>query len=113
MQDTSLSEAASALATTGAVRITGPFRRVEQAWSKAREVVDGATGDEPPLAIIGDFVLPPADRPPNRDFQTLHFDFGLPLIPVMPVDVAGSPPCTLRPESGRAPRRHDLCRFAH
>jgi len=88
MQDTSLSEAASALATTGAVRITGPFRRVEQAWSKAREVVDGATGDEPPLAIIGDFVLPPADRPPNRDFQTLHFDFGLPLIPVMPVDVA-------------------------
>ncbi len=68
MQDTSRSEAVSALATIGVVRITGPFARVEQAWSEAREVVDRATGDEPPLAMIGDFVLPPADGPVSRDF---------------------------------------------
>ena len=38
--------------------------------------------------MIGDFVVPPVDGPPTRDFQTLHFDFGLPLDPVGPADVA-------------------------
>ena len=30
---------------------------------------------------------------PEREFQTLHFDFGLPLVPVVPDDVAVSPLC--------------------
>lgn len=38
--------------------------------------------------VIGDFVVPPADGPPSRDFQTLHFDFGLPLVPVVSGAVA-------------------------
>ncbi len=38
--------------------------------------------------VLGDFVIPPRDGPPSRDFQTLHFDFGLPLVPVLPADVA-------------------------
>lgn len=38
--------------------------------------------------MVGDFVVPPVEGPPSRDFQTLHLDFGLPLIPVVPADVA-------------------------
>lgn len=40
------------------------------------------------LALIGDFVLPPPDGPPSRGFQTLHFDFGVPLDPKSTNDMA-------------------------
>jgi hypothetical protein len=50
----------------------------------ARCAADGLTG----LPVIGDFVLPPPDGEPSRDFQTLHFDFGLPLDPKIEHDVA-------------------------
>ncbi len=40
------------------------------------------------LEIIGQFVVPPLDVPQRRDFQTMHFDFGLPLDPGRPVDIA-------------------------
>jgi hypothetical protein len=72
----------------GVARIAGPFTRIDQAWSEARLVVDAVTDCEPPLAIVGDFVIPSAGGPPSREFQTLHFDFGLPLVPVLPADVA-------------------------
>jgi hypothetical protein len=85
---TSAHEDRSTLAVSGAVRIPGPFAQAEQAWSEARAVIDEASGGEGSLDIIGEFVLPPADGPPSRDFQTLHFDFGLPLDPVVPADVA-------------------------
>lgn len=39
------------------------------------------------LEVVGSFVLPPPDGPESRDFQTLHFDFGLPLDPASEVDV--------------------------
>ena len=42
----------------------------------------------PSLSVIGDFVLPPLDGAETRDFQTLHFDFGLPLDPKVEGDVA-------------------------
>jgi len=38
--------------------------------------------------VLGDFVIPPADGSPTRDFQTLHFDFGLPVAPKVERDVA-------------------------
>ncbi|MEO6857508.1 MAG: hypothetical protein ABI323_02835 [Solirubrobacteraceae bacterium] len=41
-----------------------------------------------PLEVIGEFVIPPVPGPASRDFQTLHFDFGLPLNPVVANDVA-------------------------
>jgi hypothetical protein len=81
-------EASRALADGGVVRIAGPFARTDRAWDEARFVVDGATGGDRRLVVIGDFVVPPADGPPSRDFQTLHFDFGLPLRPVVSADVA-------------------------
>jgi len=38
--------------------------------------------------VIGDFILPPPDGETSRDFQTLHFDFGVPLRPIRDQDVA-------------------------
>ena len=56
----------------------------------ARELVEVCRLERglPPLSIIGDFVLPPLDGAATRDFQTLHFDFGLPLDPRVAQDVA-------------------------
>jgi hypothetical protein len=88
LDGTSITEHHEVLGGVGVVRIAGPFTRIYEAWSAARLVVDGVTDGEPPLAIIGDFVISPAGGPPSRDFQTLHFDFGLPLVPLVPADVA-------------------------
>jgi hypothetical protein len=85
---TTLREHREVLCDAGVVRITGPFAPIERAWSKARRVVDAVTDGESPLEIIGDFVIPPENGPPSRDFQTLHFDFGLPLVPALPADIA-------------------------
>ncbi len=76
------------LGTAGVVRIAGPFERIDQAWREARHVVNEVTDGETPLEVIGDFVIPPAGGAPSRNFQTLHFDFGLPLVPVLSADVA-------------------------
>jgi hypothetical protein len=38
--------------------------------------------------VIGDFILPPPGGEATRDFQTLHFDFGVPLHPLRDQDVA-------------------------
>lgn len=61
----------------------------EDAFALASEMVAGcpSDGDGPP-EVIGDFVLPPQDGQQTRDFQTLHFDFGLPLRPTAGQDVA-------------------------
>jgi hypothetical protein len=47
----------------------------------------GTDGVEP-LPVIGDYVIPPPDGAASRDFQTLHFDFGVPLVPRVAQDVA-------------------------
>jgi hypothetical protein len=41
-----------------------------------------------PLCVLGDFVIPPPDATETRDFQTLHFDFGLPIDPKRRRDAA-------------------------
>jgi hypothetical protein len=82
----------------GAVALTGrgfwladrDFATRDLAFEAARAVVGrrcGAEGVEP-LPVIGDFVIPPPDGAASRDFQTLHFDFGLPLVPAVAQDVA-------------------------
>jgi hypothetical protein len=75
------------LGTVGFVRMLGPFATREDAWNAARAIVEQARV-EPQLAVIGDFVIPPLNGPPSRDFQTLHLDFGVPLVPVAPADAA-------------------------
>ena len=81
---------AATLAITGVTSVPGPLPSARAAFAAAAAVIEalGAESTEPPLQIIGDFVIPPIDGPPSRDFQTLHFDFGLPLIPAAAGDVA-------------------------
>ena len=74
----------------GFVWIRNGFPTLEEALDAARALIDArcaADGLEH-LAAIGDFVLPPIDGQPRRGFQTLHFDFGLPLDPKLDQDVA-------------------------
>ena len=88
MTATFASESLDALGTVGFVRLAGPFARLDDAWNAARVVVDAAIAPKASVDVIADYVIPPPDGPTNRDFQTLHLDFGLPLVPVAPADVA-------------------------
>jgi hypothetical protein len=66
------------------------FSTRDEAFDAARIVVGrrcSADGVEP-VPVIGDFVIPPVDGVASRDFQTLHFDFGVPLVPTVAQDVA-------------------------
>jgi hypothetical protein len=58
------------------------FARPADAWARAAALLDA------PLDVLGDYVVPPADGAQSRDFQTLHVDFGLPLNPIVPADLA-------------------------
>ncbi len=80
-------EAVCALDGVGFAVVPGPFADVARAWSVADEIVERVTESDAPVEVIGEFVVPPPDGPSSRDFQTLHIDFGLPLIPGAPVDV--------------------------
>jgi hypothetical protein len=76
---------AVALAESGVTVMPGPLSTAA-AFEAAASVIEQAHTE--PLEVIGDFVIPPIDGPPSRDFQTLHFDFGLPLIPAAAADLA-------------------------
>lgn len=80
---------ASALEQRGFTWIREDLPHPDTAFELARELVGArwpVDGHEAPI-VVGDFVLPPLDRAPRRDFQTLHFDFGLPLDPRVPNDL--------------------------
>jgi Taurine catabolism dioxygenase TauD, TfdA family len=83
-------DGAAALSDHGFWLADGNFSTRDGAFEAARAVVGRrCTGDGvEPLPVIGDFVIPPLDGVASRDFQTLHFDFGLPLVPVVAQDVA-------------------------
>ena len=68
----------------------GGFGTYEKAFAAAEDFVGSRLSVDrtEPLSVIGDFIIPPLDGPASRDFQTLHFDFGLPLDPKMARDVA-------------------------
>jgi hypothetical protein len=72
---------------SGYVHVREPFPSVGAAWSAAATVIESVCGDEA-LEVIGEFVIPPAEGPASRSFQTLHIDFGVPLAPRRPADVA-------------------------
>ncbi len=97
--------AAVALSTSGSTTIDGPFASAQAAFDSVAGLLRELPTDPgfPPLEVIGEFVIPPAPGPPSRDFQTLHFDFGLPLDPVHSADVARF--TALHVELGTAPSR--------
>jgi Taurine catabolism dioxygenase TauD, TfdA family len=71
----------------GYVHVRQRFASVGAAWAAATTVIESASGNEP-LEVIGEFVIPPVEGPAIRSFQTLHIDFGVPLTPKQPADVA-------------------------
>ncbi len=84
-----MSERPDALKRGGFTWIRERFGDPADALVAAGELIAArrAADARPPLAVIGDFVLPPPDGRDSRDFQTLHFDFGLPLDPKALQDV--------------------------
>jgi hypothetical protein len=78
------------LDSNGFIRIAGPLRTRRDADEVAAALVDRCRLGHglPPMSIIGEFVVPPLDAGETRDFQTLHFDFGLPIDPKIEREVA-------------------------
>jgi hypothetical protein len=83
-------DGAVALSDRGFWLPDGDFSTHDEAFEAARAVVGRRCSADGvgPLPVIGDFVIPPVDGVASRDFQTLHFDFGLPLVPAVAQDVA-------------------------
>jgi Taurine catabolism dioxygenase TauD, TfdA family len=83
-------QTADKLSIDGFVRLYGPFQTSDAAFDTAGTLIEACRLERglPPMSIIGDFVIPPLDGAATRDFQTLHFDFGLPLDPKVAEDVA-------------------------
>jgi hypothetical protein len=82
--------ACSALRESGFVWIRSTFATPAEAFAVSQDLVEectGANGREA-LSVIGDFILAPCDGAATRDFQTLHFDFGIPVRPLRDQDVA-------------------------
>jgi hypothetical protein len=82
--------ACSALRESGFVWMRSAFATPAAAFAKAQELIEEciALNGHDALSVIGDFILPPPDGETTRDFQTLHFDFGVPLCPIRDQDVA-------------------------
>ncbi|MGI8417013.1 MAG: hypothetical protein ACR2P2_12580 [Nakamurella sp.] len=74
--------------TSYITRVPGRFATPEDAWRCTDEYVAAADVVAAPIEMIGTFVVPPPAGPASRDFQTLHFDFGVPLVPFTAADVA-------------------------
>ena len=80
--------ACSALRESGFVWIRSTFATSVAAFATARELIEAASNGHGALSVVGDFILPPLDGEETRDFQTLHFDFGIPIVPLRDQDVA-------------------------
>jgi hypothetical protein len=80
----------SNLRESGFVWIRSAFATPAAAFARSRELIDECTASNghEVLSVIGDFILPPTDGKATRDFQTLHFDFGVPVRPLRDQDVA-------------------------
>ena len=89
-EDVTVRGTSAALNSDGFVRIDGPFQTSDAAFDAASALIEECRLERglPPMSVIGDFVIPPLEGAATRDFQTLHFDFGLPLDPKVAQDVA-------------------------
>jgi Taurine catabolism dioxygenase TauD, TfdA family len=78
------------LSSRGFVWVEDGFGTAAEAFECARSAIEAGHSEDGlgPLSVIGDFVIPPVEGSETRDFQTLHFDFGLPLDPKIDQDVA-------------------------
>jgi hypothetical protein len=78
-----MQDAAADLESRGYAVVGGGFESSERAWRIAQDIIDRCCTEVGSVScrVIGNFVIPPGDGPASRDFQTLHFDFGLPIDP--------------------------------
>lgn len=83
-----MDERVTALAGQGFAWVRDCFGDPDEAFAAARALIGACSPANRVLDIVGDFVLPPLDGQMSRAFQTLHFDFGIPLDPKVPQDVA-------------------------
>lgn len=85
-----MNDQVTSLSGRGFAWIRSGFSTPAESFDAARALIDafGAANGLSKVGVIGDFVLPPADGRQTRDFQPLHFDFGLPLAPKVDQDVA-------------------------
>jgi hypothetical protein len=81
---------AEELDSHGFAQVAGPFGTTNDANEFSTALVDECRRRNglSPLSIVGEFVVPPLDAGETRDFQALHFDFGVPLDPKVVLDVA-------------------------
>lgn len=100
-----MDDTAAQLSTCGYARVDGPFRTSDEAFAVAGSLVELCRLERglAPLSIVGDFVVPPLGGAETRDFQTLHFDFGLPLDPKVSGDVARYTALYIPADSGLVP----------
>lgn len=77
------------LGQRGFAWVRGRLTDSEEAFEFAHALVDARWGADgmAGLRLLGEFIVPPPDGGDSRDFQTLHFDFGLPLDPKIEQDV--------------------------
>lgn len=82
--------ACSALRESGFVWIRSASGTPAAAFANSEELIEECTTSNgyDALSVIGDFILPPPNGKATRDFQTLHFDFGIPIRPLRDQDVA-------------------------
>jgi hypothetical protein len=88
-----LAASAAALAERGVARVPGRWPDQAAAWRTALRITERARGLDrlcaglPGLEVVGEFTGPPPGAV-QRDFQALHFDFGLPKLAGPPVAVS-------------------------
>jgi hypothetical protein len=84
---------AAQLVARGSAHVREIHGSVAVAWGAAMAIFraagphDRIGADMPPLEAVGEFTVPPPGAP-GRDYQALHIDFGIPVEPRRPVDVA-------------------------
>src|SRR5438105_15600452 len=82
-QDEAMAAVAAALAERGVARVPGRWPDKAAAWRQALRITECARGRDrlcaglPGLEVVGEFTVPPPGTV-QRDFQALHFDFGVP-----------------------------------
>lgn len=91
--DEALSRVAAVLVEAGVVGVPGWWPDAAAAWQAALRITSAARGLDPlcaglpALEVVGEFTVPPPGVV-QRDFQALHFDFGVPLLAGPPVAVS-------------------------
>jgi len=102
------------LTNGGFAWLRGSLASAEEAFDRARALVDArcALDGVAVPRLIGDFVLPPANGEESRDFQTLHFDFGVPLDPKVERDIGRYTALYIQEGFGRVSARTRLVPLA-